>query len=319
MEFEKQGKYRFKNEEKARLVFKLHTENNYKLKDVLTVTDLAESTYHYWKERFDREDPNKDVKEAITEILEKHKDFGYRRVQPKLKQKGFDIGFDKTRRLMKEMDCQIKTYSKKSGKYNSYKGKVGKIAPNRINRRFDTSIPHQKITTDTTEFKYYERDQMGRMQVKKLYLDPFLDMYNREIISFRITHQPTGATIMDGLKEAIAKTGDCVFRRTFHSDQGWAYQMDNYVDTLKENKIFQSMSRKGNCIDNSPMENFFGLLKQEMYYGKIFHSFEELEKAITDYIHYYNHHRIKEKLSYLSPVEYRLKESAMKDLGLSAA
>lgn len=319
MEFEKSGKEFSGNEEKSRLVFKLHTENDYQVNDLLEATDLAESTYHYWKARFDRDDPNQKTKEEIEKILEKNKDYGYRRVKPKLEDVGIKIGEDKTRRLMKEMGCQCTTYSKKSGKYSSYKGEVGKIAPNRINRRFYTSVPHQKITTDTTEFKYYPIDSSGNVRVKKLYLDPFLDMYNSEIITFRITKQPTGATIMAGLKEAIEKTMDCEFRRTFHSDQGWAYQMNNYVDTLKKNKIFQSMSRKGNCLDNSPMENFFSLLKQEIYYGRIYRSYEELEAAIHTFITYYNNHRIKEKLEYLSPVEYRLKEAAMKDLKLTAA
>ena len=101
-------------------------------------------------------------------------------------------------------------------------------------------------------------------------------------------------------------TCDCPYRRTYHSDQGWAYQMKAYVNTLKENKIFQSMSRKGNCHDNSVMENFFGIMKQEMYYGKVYYSFDELKNAIERYIHYYNTRRIKQKLGGLSPVNYRL-------------
>lgn len=99
----------------------------------------------------------------------------------------------------------------------------------------------------------------------------------------------------------------CPYRRTFHSDQGWAYQMNKYTKTLKENKIFQSMSRKGTCLDNSIMENFFGIMKQEMYYGKTYRSFTELELEIKEYIHYYNNERIKEKLNWNSPVNYRIK------------
>jgi len=137
-----------------------------------------------------------------------------------------------------------------------------------------------------------------------------MDMYNLEIISYRISKQPNGEAIMSGLSEAIEKTNDCKFRRTFHSDQGWAYQMKAYGRTLKENRIFQSMSRKGNCFDNSPMENFFGILKQEMYYGEVYCSFEELKTAIEKYIKYYNEKRIKEKLGWCSPVEYRLLDAA---------
>ena len=107
--------------------------------------------------------------------------------------------------------------------------------------------------------------------------------------------------------KAIEITKDCKYRRTFHSDRGWAYQMKAYKYKLKENRIYQSMSRKGNCYDNSKMENFFGILKQEMYYGKTYYSYEELEQAINTYIDYYNNKRIKERLGWLSPVEFRIK------------
>lgn len=180
----------------------------------------------------------------------------------------------------------------------------------RINRRFDTSIPHQKITTDTSEFKYYEVDEKGKMNIKKLYLDPFMDLCNREILSYGISPRPSAENVMKALHEAIEITSDCKYRRIFHSDQGWAYQMKAYVRYLKTNRIFQSMSRKGNCIDNSPMENFFGIMKQEMYYGVVYYSYEELKDAIEKYIKYYYEQRIKQKLGRMSPVEYRLSLSA---------
>ena len=193
-----------------------------------------------------------------------------------------------------------------SRKYSSYKGRIGTVAPNRIKRRFNTHIPHQKITTDTTEFKYYEVDSKGKMTMHKLYLDPFMDMFNGEIISYGIDKRPSAANVMNALNEAIEVTSDCPFRRTFHSDQGWAYQMKAYSHRLREEKIFQSMSRKGNCLDNSVMENFFGLLKQEIYHGTVYYSYEELKTEIEKYIRYYNEKRIKEKLGWLSPAQYRL-------------
>ena len=211
----------------------------------------------------------------------------------------------KVQRIVQKLNLQVTSFTHKSRKYSSYKGNVGKVAPNRINRRFNTSISHQKITTDTSEFKYYNVDEKGKMTIKKLYLDPFMDMFNGEILSFGISSKPCAESIMKALNEAIENTNDCIYRRTFHSDQGWAYQMKAYSRKLKENKIFQSMSRKGNCHDNSVMENFFGILKQEIYYGKVYYSYEELEQAITKYIDYYNNKRIKQKLGWLSPVEYR--------------
>ena len=131
-------------------------------------------------------------------------------------------------------------------------------------------------------------------------------MFNSEILSFRFSERPNAKAILDALDEAIEITKDCPYRKTIHSDQGWGYQMKQYVKKLRDNGVFQSMSRKGNCLDNSLMENFFGIMKQEMYYGKVYHSFEELKQAVTDYIFYYNNERIKAKLTGMSPVEYRL-------------
>ena len=222
-----------------------------------------------------------------------------------LRNRGFVVNKKKIQRIMRELNLQVTSFSRKSRKYGSYKGTFGKVTPNRISRRFETSIPCQKITTDTTEFKYYENDQSSNLQIKKLYHNSFMDLYNKEIVSYKITKQLNGITIMEALADAIKATGKCPFRRNSHSDQGWAYQMKAYGAKLKKDNILQSISRKENGIDNSPIENFFGLLKQEMYYGNIFHNYKELEQEIINYIHYYNYDRIKEKLNWMSPVHYR--------------
>lgn len=264
----------------------------------------------YWQKRFDRENPNQELEEKIVEIRKEHKDFGYRRIYGELRNQGFTVNKKRVQRIIQKLNLQVTSFTRKSRKYSSYKGKVGKVAPNRINRRFETGIPHQKISTDTTEFKYYEVDNKGRLTIKKLYFDPFMDLFNREIISYGISQRPSAESIMTALNETVEITSDCKYRRTFHSDQGWAYQMKAYVHTLEANKIYQSMSRKGNCHDNSVMENFFGIMKQEMYYGMVFYSYEELKEAIEKYIKYYNQQRIKEKLGWMSPVQYRLNLSA---------
>lgn len=264
----------------------------------------------YWQKRFDRENPDAQLEQMIIEIRKDNKDFGYRRIHGELRKRGIFVNKKKVQRIIQKLGLQVTSFMRKSRKYNSYKGKVGRIAPNRINRRFNTSIPHQKITTDTTEFKYYEVDDKGRMTIHKLYLDPFLDMFNSEILSYSISKQPSAQNIMNALNKTIEITSDCPYRRTFHSDRGWAYQMESYRTSLKSNRIYQSMSRKGNCYDNSLMENFFGVMKQEMYYGNVYYSYDELSNAIEKYIKYYNHQRIKEKLSWMSPVEYRLSQVA---------
>ena len=268
---------------------------------------MPKATYMYWQKRFDRENPDETIEKEILDIRKENPNYGYRSLCKALRNKGVVVNKKKVQRIVQKLGIQVKSFTRKSRKYNSYKGEVGKIAPNRIRRRFNTNIPHQKITTDTTEFKYYEIDKKGRMTTKKLYLDPFMDMYNGEIISYGISKTPSSENILNALDKAIEITKDCKYRRTFHSDRGWAYQMKAYKYKLKENRIYQSMSRKGNCYDNSKMENFFGILKQEMYYGKTYYSYEELEQAINTYIDYYNNKRIKEKLGWLSPVEFRIK------------
>ena len=241
----------------------------------------------------------------IQGIRETHKDYGYRRICGELRKQGMEINKKRVQRIIQKYDMQVMSYTRKSRRFSTYKGVVGRIAPNRVARRFNTNVPHQKITTDTTEFKYYEPDGKGKVVIKKLYLDPFMDMWNLEILSYGVSDRPSSQSIMRALDEAITVTNDCRFRRTFHSDRGWAYQMNAYRHELKKNRIFQSMSRKGNCYDNAPMENFFGVMKQEMYYGQVYNSFNELKEAIDKYIRYYNEQRSKASLGYLSPVEYR--------------
>ena len=295
---------RSKNERVAKIISSLR--RSFKLKDLLSYTQMPKATYMYWQKRFDRVNPDQEVEDKIQEIRSQHKDYGYRRMTGELKNQGICVNKKKVQRIMQKLSLQVTSFTRKSRKYSSYKGKVGTIAPNRIHRRFETNIPHQKITTDTSEFKYYEVDTQGHLTLHKLYLDPFLDMFDDEIISYGIAKHPSAESILKAQAEAIEITADCPYRRTFHSDQGWAYQMKAYTRKLKKERIFQSMSRKGNCHDNAVMENFFGLMKQEMYYGVIYYSYEELKAAIERYIKYYNEQRIKEKLGWKSPVQYRL-------------
>ncbi|SCA92139.1 Putative transposase InsK for insertion sequence element IS150 [Pseudolactococcus piscium] len=265
------------------------------------MTGLPKATYYYWVKRFKRANKDDAIEKKMLEIRAEHPNTGYRPMVELLKQKGIHANHKRVQRLMKKLGLCVTSYWRKSRKYNSYKGTVGQVAKNKLHRRFNTSVPHQKLTTDTTEFKYYDQGVQ-----KKAYLNPYLDLFNNEIISFEVSKRPTYEAISIALKQALTVTSDCAYRRTFHSDQGWAYQMRQYTDKLKAHRIFQSMSRKGNCHDNSVMENFFGLLKQEVYYGRVFQSFEALERTIIDWIHYYNTKRIKKKLNWMSPTQYRM-------------
>lgn len=200
-----------------------------------------------------------------------------------LHNRGYQINHKTVQRLMWELDLKCMVRIKK---YRSYKGEVGKIAPNILKRDFHASAPNQKWTTDITEFSLFGA---------KLYLSPILDMYNGEIISYNISERPVLGQVMDMLDKAFEKIPDNT-NLIFHSDQGWQYQHKQYQKRLKDKGIQQSMSRKGNCLDNSVMENFFGLLKSELLYLRDFESIDEFKIELENYIDYYNNKRIKEKL-----------------------
>lgn len=186
--------------------------------------------------------------------------------------------------------CQVRMK-----KYKSYRGNTGKVAPNVINRNFKADKPNEKWVTDVTEFSLFGQ---------KLYLSPILDLYNSEVISYTVQSRPSFDLVGDMLEQAleVLKPEDELI---LHSDQGWHYQMGKYQKTLKEKNIIQSMSRKGNCLDNAVIENFFGILKTELLYLQEFESTDHFIQELHDYIYYYNNIRMKEKLKDLSPVEYR--------------
>ena len=266
------------------------------------VVGIPEATYHYHIKRLEKEDPDKAWKEKITEIFQKHNGtYGYRRVHLQLTKEGLKINHKKVQRIMNELGLICIKFTRKS-RYYSYKGKVGKVAKNRLNRRFSTPIRLQKLVTDLTEFKCTENE--------KLYLNPILDLYNGEIISYGMSNKPVLDMVLQPLNEAVEIINkEAAYRTTIHSDQGWHYQHNKWVKTLKKHNIFQSMSRKATCADNAAMENFFGILKQEMYYGEPLLSYKDLKQKIEKHIHYYNNERIKENLAGFSPVEYRLQTS----------
>ncbi len=180
-------------------------------------------------------------------------------------------------------------------KYRSYKGTVGKIAPNILDRNFNAEKPNEKWVTDLTEFKLFG---------EKLYLSPMLDLYNGEIITYTIASRPTYSLVSTMLDQALERMTD-EDTLLIHSDQGWHYQMTKYRYVLRQNGITQSMSRKGNCYDNAVIENFFGIMKSELLYLKEFDSVEHFKQELEKYINYYNHKRIKSKLKGMSPIQYR--------------
>ncbi len=244
-------------------------------------------------------DKDKEIRKEITTIVEASKGrYGYRRVTMVLKNKGFNINHKKVLRIMREESLLCSKFKTRSRKYSSYKGQIGKVADNVVNREFKADKPNQLWLTDVTEFRI-------KGQEKKLYLSPILDLYNSEIISYTLSNHPTIELTNTMLERALKENKD-IKDLTIHSDQGFHYQHSTWTKKLEKMNIRQSMSRKGNCLDNSPMENFFGILKQEMYYGEDFKSYDHLRNETEKYIKWYNEDRIKTKLNGMSPVMYRL-------------
>ena len=218
--------------------------------------------------------------------------YGYRRILFVLRQKGININHKTVHKLMRSIGLQGK---QRRSRYKSYKGEVGKIVPNIINRDFKARKPFEKLATDVTEFAVCDT---------KVYLSPVLDLHNNEVISYSISRSPNFWQTREMLQGLFAKQPKET-KPILHSDQGWQYQMKEYQRQLREHNMIQSMSRKGNCLDNSVMENFFGRLKVEMFYGEKFQTVDEFIHCLKEYIDYWNNERISLKLKGMSPVQYR--------------
>ena len=194
------------------------------------------------------------VKEQIVIIFnENKKRYGYRRITKELHNNDICVNHKTVRKLMKQLGlvCQVRA----KRKYSSYKGEVGEVAPNLLERHFKTNQPNRKWVTDVTEFKVNDQ---------KLYLSPILDLFNGEVVSYNLSRHPNFKQITDMLEGAFQKLPDKIDNLILHSDQGWQYQMKSYQNLLKAKGITQSMSRKATCLDNAVAENFFGLLKKEL-------------------------------------------------------
>ena len=192
-----------------------------------------------------------------------------------MRNNGYCINHKTVQKLMKSLG--LKGKQRKNERYRSYKGEVGRVADNHLKREFYADKPFEKLTTDVTQFN---------VGGEKVYLSPVMDLYNREILSYSISLSPNLEQIREMLTGLFAKLPSDA-RPLFHSDQGWQYQHTEYQRLLSEHNIKQSMSRKGNCMDNGAMENFFGRLKVEMFYGEKFESVNAFIEELNRYIHYY--------------------------------
>lgn len=263
---------------------------------LLKIADLPRSTFYYQLKHFnDQEEKDRELLNLIREIFrENHCKYGSPRITQELRNRGYPVNRKRIERIMRENRISAMPRRRK---YRSYRGEVGRIAPNILNQDFSTEKPYEKLGTDVTVFI---------TQYGKLYLSPVIDFHTREVLAYDLSEHPTFSQIRRMLDRLVSQHGDQLQGTILHSDQGWQYQMRYYRKFLKEHGIIQSMSRKGNCLDNSPTENFFGRLKTEIYYDReySFRSLTDLKKTINRYINYYNQERIVSRLG-TSPTKYR--------------
>ena len=231
----------------------------------------------------------------IQNIFEENKQrYGFKRITAELRNRGYLVNHKKVLRLMKKMSLKA---TKRKQKYHSYVGEVGHIADNIINRNFKATKPNEKWTTDVSQFN---------CPFGKCYLSPIIDMGMGDVVAWDLSLSPNLEQTKRMLDEAFIKYPN-LEGLIFHSDMGWQYQHNYYQQRLKAKGIIQSMSRKGNCIDNCIMESFFGVMKNEMFYGHEyeFKALDDLEKSMREYISYHNNQKIITKLKGLTPTTYR--------------
>ena len=260
---------------------------------------ISRGAYYRWLQNpvSFSEKHNAEISEKVKSIHEAHPDMGYRRIRDELERKhGIAVNDKRILRICRKERIQstIK-WKPKSCTRNS--ADPAHIARNYLNREFHADAPNEKWLTDVTEFKYY----IGT-EVHKIYLSAILDLYDRRIVAFKIGDHNDDPLVMNTFDEAVVLEPEA--HPLFHSDRGFQYTSRKFSTRLKKHHMKQSMSRVAHCIDNGPMEGFWGILKREMYYGKRFTSRTDLIGAIESYIHYYNTERIQRKLCLMTPAEY---------------
>lgn len=262
---------------------------------LLKFVGLPHSSFYAWVAARKLPDKYAQTKEFIKQIYDEHKGrYGYRRIACALSEHGIDLHANTVLRLMGSLGLKSVQRSKR---FKTFKGSVGVVAPDHLKRDFSASAPSQKWATDVTELKVGD---------EKVYLSTVKDLCTREIVAHEMGLRPTMGLVNSMLKKALATLGPGQVP-ILHSDQGWHYQMSEYRKLLNDQNVVQSMSRKGNCLDNASMESFFAVLKTECFHKQKFADASELMATIDEYIQYYNTKRISTVLGGLTPLQCRVK------------
>ena len=286
----------------------LNIHRGYSVKEICIALKLNRSSYYKWKKRKQskRELLNLQITEYVKDYYEESNGvLGYRQMCININREKIDelphrVNIKRVRRIMRILGLKSVIRRKRP---DYVKSTPEITAENVLNRDFKAAVPFEKWLTDVTEFKYYVGSE-----VKKLYLSAILDLYDRRIIAYKLGDSNNNALVFETFDEATALYPQA--KPIFHSDRGFQYTNKIFHQKLVEAGMIQSMSRVGRCLDNAPMEGWWGILKSEMYYLKKFTSREELVSAIENYIHFYNTRRYQKRLNGMTPCEYYLSTAA---------
>ena len=259
---------------------------------------VSRASYYRWLsgKKSTRTAENEAIAEKIEQIHMESPDKGYRRINDDLRH-DHDIHVNDKRVLRICRKKNIKSTIKYGNHGCTRRAKNPQyIAENVLNRNFHAKVPNEKWLTDVTEFKWYEGTE-----THKVYLSAILDLYDRRIVSFVIGERNDNPLVFKTFDKAVKANPEV--HPIFHSDRGFQYTSRTFHHKLEKAGMTQSMSRVAKCIDNGPMEGFWGILKRERYYGKRFTSKQELIQMITNYISYYNNRRVQRNLGVLTPFE----------------
>lgn len=283
------------NQEKTLLVDAL--KHTYTLTELLSVLDLARSSYFYHCARRLLPDKYADARQALAEIFHgNHRCYGYRRMHAALARRQLSISEKVVRRLMKQECLAVATHKKR--RYGSYMGEISPAPENIINRDFRASSPNEKWLTDITEFQ---------IPAGKVYLSPMIDCFDGLVVSWAIGTRPDADLVNTMLDAAIEKVSSSESRPVVHSDRGGHYRWLGWLARTEMARLTRSMSRKACSPDNAACEGFFGRLKTELFYPRNWQdiSIDQFIGTVDAYIRWYNEERIKVSLGSLSPLEYR--------------
>lgn len=286
----------------------LNTQHGYSIQKLCRALNLNRSSYYKWKKRKQSSSEllNLQITEYVKEYYEESNGvLGYRQMsivinREKLEELPHRINVKRVRRIMQILGLKSVIRRKRP---DYIKSTPEITAENILNRDFKADVPFEKWLTDVTEFKYYVGPE-----VKKLYLSAILDLYDRRIIAYKLGDSNNNELVFTTFDEAVSLYPEA--RPIFHSDRGFQYTNKVFHQKLVDAGMIQSMSRVGRCLDNAPMEGWWGILKSEMYYLKKFTSRESLVSAIEDYIHFYNTRRYQKRLNCMTPCEFFLATAA---------